>query len=402
MLVGTLAAMNQPADARYRARGVSSAKEDVHDAIANLDQGLYPGAFCKLLPDLLSGDDEQCLVLHADGAGTKSSLAYLAWSEQDDLSVWHGIAQDSLVMNIDDCACVGAIGPYMISNTIGRNAKRIPGKVIAAIIDGYTKVCDSLHQEGITCHLAGGETADVGDLVRTVIVDSTIACRMPRNQVIDARRIAHGDVVIGLSSTGRARWEDEDNAGIGSNGLTGARHELLARYYGEVYPESHAPERDTTFVYSGPHNLEDPLPGSEMTIGKALLSPTRTYVPFIRDLIEAIGSEDIHALIHCSGGAHTKIGKFGKNKRYVIDGLPTPPPLFKAIQEAAAVNWREMYMVYNCGVRLEVVVPAERAEAVLKVAKDCQIDAWQVGHVEDHDGPQNVVEISSELGSFTY
>lgn len=395
--------MNQPADARYRARGVSSAKEDVHDAIAHLDQGLFPGAFCKILPDLLSADPEQCLVLHADGAGTKSSLAYLAWRENDDLAVWRGIAQDSLVMNLDDCACVGAVGPFVVSNTIGRNAKRIPGTVIAAIIKGYADICASLEQEGITCHLAGGETADVGDLVRTVIVDSTIACRLPRKDVIDASRIVHGDVVIGLSSTGRARWEQHDNAGIGSNGLTGARHELLSKHYAQNYPESHAPEIDPDFVYSGPFRLNDPLVGSSHTIGSALLSPTRTYVPFIRDLIGELGSAEIHGLIHCSGGAHAKIGKFGQHKRYVIDHLPQPPALFQAIAQTANVSWREMYMVYNCGVRLEVVVPPSMAERVLQTAQRCAIDAWVVGHVEDAaPGESNSVHLHTPFGDFVY
>ncbi|TVR47303.1 MAG: phosphoribosylformylglycinamidine cyclo-ligase [Planctomycetota bacterium] len=395
--------MTTPADARYRARGVSSAKEDVHQAIAHLDAGLFPGAFCKVLPDLLSGDPESCLVLHADGAGTKSSLAYLAWRESGDVGVWKGIAQDSLVMNLDDCACAGAIGPYLVSNTIGRNAKRIPGEVIAAIIAGYGEVCASLEAEGITCHLAGGETADVGDLVRTVIVDSTIACRLPRREVIDASRMAAGDVIIGFSSTGRARWEGVDNAGIGSNGLTGARHELLAKHYAQSYPESHAPEIDPDFVYSGPYRLQDPLPDSSMSIGQALLSPTRTYVPLIRDLIDALGVERIHGLIHASGGAHAKIGKFGHGKRYILDALPPPPPLFRAIQAAAQVDWREMYTVYNCGVRLLAVVPEACAQACLDAAKAAQIDSWVVGRVEDATaGAANSVHLQTAFGDFSY
>ncbi|TVR14429.1 MAG: phosphoribosylformylglycinamidine cyclo-ligase [Planctomycetota bacterium] len=395
--------MTSAADSRYRARGVSAGKEDVHQAIAHMEQGLYPGAFCKILPDIMGGDSDQCLVLHADGAGTKSSLAYIAWQERGDLSVWRGIAQDSLIMNIDDCACVGAMGPFIISNTIGRNAKRIPGSIIAEIIAGYQDVCALLENEGIPCHIAGGETADVGDLVRTIIVDSTVACRMPRQQVIDAARMRAGDSIIGFASHGCARWEDHDNSGIGSNGLTGARHELLHKDYAHKYPESYAPEIDPSFVYSGPFHLDDPLPESMgMTIGDALLSPTRTFAPLIAQMLKRIGHEDIHGLIHCSGGALTKIGKFGSGNRYILDALPEIPPLFRAIQATADIAWREMLSVYNCGIRLKAVVPPDQVDACLQVARDCAIPAQVIGRVEDNSGPGNHVEIHSPHGTFTY
>lgn len=368
-----------------------------------MEQGLYPGAFCKILPDIMGGDDEQCLVLHADGAGTKSSLAYIAWRERDDLSIWRGIAQDSLIMNIDDCACVGALGPFVISNTIGRNAKRIPGSVIAEIIAGYQDVCKLLEDEGIPCHIAGGETADVGDLVRTIIVDSTVACRIPRAQVIDAARMSAGDVIVGFASHGRARWESADNSGIGSNGLTGARHELLHNDYAKKYPESFAPEIDPAFVYNGPFHLEDPLPGAAgSTVGDALLSPTRTFAPLIAQLIASIGHEDLHGLIHCSGGALTKIGKFGSGKRYVKDALPEVPPLFNAIQATADIAWREMFAVYNCGIRLEAVVPPRQVDACLQAAAACGIPAQVIGHVEDSPQAGNQVEIHSPHGTFSY
>lgn len=397
--------MNQP-DARYQARGVSAAKNEVHDAIADQDKGLFPGAFCKLVPDLLSADDDACLVVHADGAGTKSSLAYLAWMEGLGEQVWAGIAQDSLVMNLDDCACVGALGPFLVSNTIGRNAKRIPGNVIAGIVAGYQAVCDTLADEGISCVMTGGETADVGDLVRTVIADSTIVARLQRDQVVDAARMAPGDVIVGFASNGQARWEQTANSGMGSNGLTSARHDLLGGYR-EQYPETYAPEVDPALIYSGPHRLQDPLPGEPgTTVGDALLSPTRTYVPLIRDLIEAVGVADLHGLIHCSGGGQAKIGKFGGSagapNRYRKHNLLPVPPLFAALREASGTSWAEAYTVWNMGARLEAIVPETSVQACLDAAAQAQIPAQVVGVVEAASGAKNEVVLETEHGTFSY
>lgn len=395
---------NQRHDDRYQARGVSASKAEVHDAISTQDAGLFPHAFCKIVPDHLSNDADACLVMHADGAGTKTSLAYLAWKEGFDTSVWQGIAQDSLIMNVDDCACVGAMGPYLISNTIGRNAKRIPGAVIAEIINGYQNICDQLQAEGIDCIMCGGETADVGDLVRTVICDSTVTCRMNRDQVIDTARIQAGDVIISFSSTGQARWESSPNAGMGSNGLTSARHESLSKKYQEKYPESFAPEIDSEFIYCGPHALQDPLPGDDQfTIGSALLSPTRTYAPLIKDLIAEIGVTDIHGLIHCSGGGQSKIINFGPGgMRFVKDNVIDTPPLFKMLQSATNQSWSEMYSVFNMGARLEAVVPAALAETCIAISKACGIHAQQSGYVEASGSKNNEVVIHGEGGVHTY
>jgi phosphoribosylformylglycinamidine cyclo-ligase len=398
-------------DLRYQSRGVSAGKQEVHDAITRQDAGLFPGAFCKIVPDDLTGDAETCLIMHADGAGTKASLAYLAARENFGTptlaQIWAGIAQDSLVMNLDDIACVGSLGPFLISNTIGRNAKLISGEVIAAIVNGYQAVCDQLSQFNIPCRMTGGETADVGDLVRTIIVDSTVVARMRRDQVIDAGRMAPGDVIVGFSSTGLAAWETTPNSGMGSNGLTSARHDLLGGDYRTKYPETYAPEVRQGLVYCGPHKLSDPLPGDSIPVGQALLSPTRTYLPLIKRLIETIPRADLHGLIHCSGGGQSKIVKFGglgrKNgNRYVKDNCFPVPPLFAEIQRATGMGWAEMYSVYNMGHRLEVIVPPAVVDLCLAAARDCRIEAQVVGRVESRDEPGNEVVVKSPHGTFQY
>ncbi|MBA3710785.1 MAG: phosphoribosylformylglycinamidine cyclo-ligase [Planctomycetes bacterium] len=398
---------DQRHDERYLARGVSASKAEVHAAIARQDPGLFPGAFCKVVEDALTGQADHCLIIHADGAGTKSSLAYLAWMEGLGDQVWSGIAQDSLAMNLDDCACVGALGPYLVSNTIGRNAKRIPGKVIAGIVDGYQRMCDLLSDHGIDCRMTGGETADVGDLVRTVIVDSTVTTRLRRADVIDAGRMAPGDVIVGFSSTGQASWEDRPNSGIGSNGLTGARHELLGAGYRTRYPESYAPEVDPALVYCGALSLHDPLPGDVVSVGAALLSPTRTYLPLVKRLLAEVPRADLHGLIHCSGGGQSKIVKFGAHgrphgNRYVKDALFPVPPLFQAIKDASRQEWAGMYGVYNMGHRLEAIVPGDRAQACIAVASACRIEARVVGRVEDRGAPGNEVVVRTAHGEFRY
>jgi phosphoribosylformylglycinamidine cyclo-ligase len=395
-------------DDRYRARGASAGKGEVHAAISRQDLGLFPGAFCKIVRDDLTGDDAYGLVVHADGAGTKSSLAYLAWKEGFPLAVWRGIAQDSLVMNLDDCACVGAMGPFLVSNTVGRNAKRIPGEVIAALVDGYQAVCDTLTDLGIPCRMTGGETADLGDLVRTVVVDSTVVCRVRRDRVIDAARIAPGDVIVGFSSTGQAAWETELNHGMGSNGLTAARHELLGGGYRQRYPETWSPEMAADLAYAGPFAVGDALPGAPgVTVGQALLSPTRTYLPLIRDLIAAIPVEDLHGLIHCSGGGQSKIVRFGRpgaadGLRFVKDAPFPVPPLFRALKERTHHTWAELYSVYNCGWRLEAVVPPRRVQACLDAAQAARIEARVVGRVEAKAGPGNEVVVTTPDGPVTY
>jgi phosphoribosylformylglycinamidine cyclo-ligase len=405
------AAMTTGPDQRYQARGVSAAKSEVHAAIEGQDPGLFPGAFCKIIPDHLSLDPLHCLVMHADGAGTKASLAYLAWMEGFGEGVWEGIAQDSLVMNLDDCGCVGALGPFLISNTIGRNAKRIPGWIIAAIVRGYQRMCDVLQSQGIPCVMTGGETADVGDLVRTIIVDSTVVCRLARAQVVDAARMAPGDVIVGFSSTGRARWETTDQSGIGSNGLTSARHELLDHRYATRYPESFAPEIPADLAYSGSLTLQSPLPGVGSAQGipaaLALLSPTRTYLPLIRQLVGRIPRSQLHGLIHCSGGGQAKIVKFGApgsplGNRYVKDQLFPVPPLFAAIQAQAGISWQEMYTVYNLGHRLEAVMAPEAATLAIALSQDCGISAQVVGRVERSETPGNEVVVTSDHGTFRY
>ena len=395
--------MHDAPDHRYRARGVSSGKAEVHAAIRSQDKGLFPGAFCKIVPDLLSGDDQHCLIMHADTAGSKASLAYLGWREGLGDEVWQGVAQDALVMNIDDCACVGALGPYLVCNTIGRHARLIPGAAIAGIIAGYQRACDTLAAEGITCILTGGETADVGDVVRTVDVGCTVTTRLRRDAVIDASRSRPGDLIVGFSSTGQARWESRPNAGIGSNGLTSARHDALGHDYAARYPETYAPDTDPAMIYCGPHRLEDPLPGSDgMSIGQALLSPTRTYLPLIKALLAAVPRQAIHALIHCTGGGQTKIGHFGRHLRYIKDDLLPTPPLFARLREVSNTSWAEAYAVWNMGVRLEAVVSPEIAADCLAVAQDCGIEARIHGRVEAHDGPGNEVIILGEGGEHRY
>ena len=391
-------------DERYQARGVSAGKGEVHAAIEKQDLGLYPGAFCKIVADDLTGSSEHALVMHADGAGTKSSLAYLLWRETGDLGVWSGIAQDSLVMNLDDCACVGAMGPFLISNTIGRNAKRIPGAVIKTIVEGYQRLCETLNQQGIPCVMTGGETADVGDLVRTIICDSTITARIARTEVIDAGRIAPGDVIVGFSSTGQATWETVPNAGMGSNGLTSARHELLGADYRTKYPETYAPEIDSRLVYCGRFAATDPLPGDgRFTVGGAILSPTRTYLPLLKKLFAAIPRSAFTGLIHCSGGGQSKIVKFGQpGNRYVKDDLFAVPPLFAALKEHTGQSWAEMYSVYNMGHRLEATMSATHAATAIAVATDCGIEAKIVGRVESTGAAHREVVVRTANGEFTY
>jgi phosphoribosylformylglycinamidine cyclo-ligase len=394
-------------DQRYQARGASASKSEIHAAVHGLDRGLFPGAFCTILPDALGGDPQHCMVMHADGAGTKSSLAYLAWREGYGESVWEGIAQDALAMNLNDCACVGATGPFVVSNTIGRNARRVPGGGIAAIVRGYAAAAATMASEGIACHLAGGETADVGDLVRTLIADCTVACRLKRSQVIDAARMQPGDAIVGFASTGKARWETVENAGIGSNGLTSARHELLGADYRARYPETVAPETDPSLAYSGSLSLRSAIPGLEMDAGTALLSPTRLFVPLVRDLVAALAHDDLHGLVFCSGGGQTKILKFGapgapRGNRYVKDRLFPAPPLFAAIQGQSELAWQEMYMVYNMGHSLEAVVAPRAVDACIAAARACGIAAQVVGRVEQADQPGNEVVVSSAHGTFTY
>jgi len=394
-------------DLRYQQRGVSAGKAEVHAAIAGQDAGLFPGAFCKLVPDLLTGDAAHCLLVHADTAGSKAALAYLAWKEGFGDQVWGGVAQDALVMNLDDCACAGALGPFLVSNTIGRNARRITAPVLKAVIEGYQQVCDLLAKEGIACVMTGGETADVGDLVRTIDIGCTVAARLRRDAVIDAGRMAPGDVIVGFSSTGQARWESTPNSGIGSNGLTNARHELLGGYR-ERYPETYAPETSDALIYCGAAKLGDPLPGAEgMRVGDALLSPTRTYLPLIRRLIAAIPLSYLHGLIHCTGGGQSKILKFGAHgratgNRYVKDNLFPVPPLFAALNARTGKGWAELYTVYNMGHRLEAVVPETQVAACLAAAGECRIDAKVVGRVEDRGVPGNEVVVTTPHGTFTY
>lgn len=389
---------------RYGRRGVSTEKKDVLSAIQSHDAGLYPGAFCKILPDYLTGDQEYCIVMHADGAGTKSALAYLEWTiNQNNLNVWRGIIQDSLEMNFEDMACVGALGPLIVSTTIGRNKFLIPGEIIATIINEAKKFCEKLTDLGIPCYIAGGETADLGDLIRTIVVDNTVVCRMRRDQVIDASKIVPDDIIIGFSSTGKANWEDEPNSGIGSNGLTSARHDLLLSLY-KKWKSTYSPEMPKKLVYCGKNSLIDQLPGSRnFTVGSALLSPTRTYLPLVKILTETIPHNQIHGLIHCSGGGQTKIMNFGKSANaYVKDNLFPVPPLFKFIQAQSGTPWREMYRVFNMGHRLEIVVPKKWKNACLKAAQKCGIEARVVGKVQQREEEGYKLTIKTPHGTFTY
>lgn len=384
---------------RYVGRGVSSTKEDVHAAIKNLDKGLYPKAFCKIVPDYLGGNDDYCLVMHADGAGTKSSLAYLYWKETGDLGVWKGIAQDAIVMNTDDLLCVGVTDRIMLSSTIGRNKNLIPGEVIAAIISGTEEFARSMARYGSEIVLTGGETADVGDLVRTVIVDSTVCARIRRSDVIDNARIQAGDVVVALASSGRADYESEYNGGMGSNGLTSARHDVLAHELAGRYPESYDPAVPESLVYSGTRRLTEIEPESGLTYGKLILSPTRTYLPVIRKILE-LYRPAIHGMVHCSGGAQTKVLHFIENLRVVKDNLFPVPPLFRVIQQESGTSWQEMYQVFNMGHRMELYVPAEVADGLITVSKSFGVDARVIGRVEAADRKE--VAIHSPYGEYHY
>ena len=384
---------------RYDLRGVSASKEDVHAAIKNVDKGLYPTAFCKIIPDLLGGDPEYCNIMHADGAGTKSSLAYAYWRETGDLSVWKGIAQDALIMNIDDLLCVGATDNILVSSTIGRNKQLIPGEVISAIINGTEELLAELRRQGVNAISTGGETADVGDLVRTIIVDSTVTCRMRRADVIDNGNIQAGDVIVGLASYGQATYEDCYNGGMGSNGLTSARHDVFSKYLAERYPETFDAAVPSELVYSGSRSLTDSVEGVDLDAGKLVLSPTRTYAPVIKKLLDEMRPE-IHGMVHCSGGAQTKVMNFVQNKLVIKDNLFPVPPLFDLIQRESGTDWAEMYKVFNMGHRMEIYLRPEHAARVIDIAASFGIDARVVGRVEE--APANHLTIISEKGTFEY
>jgi phosphoribosylformylglycinamidine cyclo-ligase len=387
-------------DFRYSQRGVSASKEDVHKAISHLDKGLFPKAFCKVVPDTLSSSENHCIVMHADGAGTKSSLAYMYWRETGDLSVWRGIAQDAIVMNTDDLLCVGITDNILLSSTIGRNKNLIPGEVIAEIIRGTEDFCQQMRDQGVGITLTGGETADVGDLVRTVIVDSTVTARIKRSEVIDNSNIRDGDVIIGLSSFGQAKYENEYNAGMGSNGLTSARHDVFAKYLAEKYPESFDPAVDLDLVYSGSYKLTDIIDEIGLTAGKMVLSPTRTYAPIIREVL-ANYRPVIHGMVHCSGGAQTKVMNFVDNLMVVKDNLFPIPPLFRIIQQESKTPWQEMYKVFNMGHRFEIYVFPEYADDIIAIANDFGVDARIVGSCHTREKGNKLI-VKSEEGEFTY
>jgi phosphoribosylformylglycinamidine cyclo-ligase len=380
-------------------RGVSASKEDVHNAIKNIDKGLFPKAFCKILPDVLANDPDYCNIMHADGAGTKSSLAYMYWKETGDLSIWKGIAQDALIMNIDDLLCVGATDNILISSTIGRNKNVIPGEVIAAIINGTEELLEELRSFGMYLYSAGGETADIGDLVRTIIVDSTVACRMKRSDVISNDRIIPGDVIIGLSSYGKATYEKEYNGGMGSNGLTSARHDVFANYLAQKYPESFDNAIAKDLVYSGSYKLTDRIAELGMDAGKLVLSPTRTYAPVIKRILEEFRPQ-IHGMVHCSGGAQTKVMHFVDDLHVIKDNLFSVPPLFRIIQEQSATHWQEMYKVFNMGHRFEIYTSPENAGKLIEISQSFGIDAKIVGRCESYNGKK--LTIQSEFGEFVY
>ena len=392
--------MSNSVSKRYAQRGVSASKEDVHNAIKNIDKGLFPKAFCKIVPDYLTNDDDYCLIMHADGAGTKSSLAYMYWKETGDISVWKGIAQDALIMNIDDLLCVGATDNIMLSSTIGRNKNLIPGEVISAIINGTEELIEDLKSFGVTIHSTGGETADVGDLVRTIIVDSTVTARMKRSDVIDNANITEGDVIVGLESFGQATYEAEYNGGMGSNGLTSARHDVFAKYLAEKYPESFDAAVPDDLVYSGKTKLTDEVADSPIDAGKLVLSPTRTYAPIIKAILNKYKSDSVHGMVHCSGGAQTKILHFVENLHIIKDNMFNIPPLFKLIQEQSKTDWKEMYQVFNCGHRMELYVKPEVAEDIIAISKSFNVNAQVVGRVESSD--EKKLTIQSEYGTFNY
>lgn len=392
--------MSLESSKRYDQRGVSASKEDVHEAIKNIDKGLFPKAFCKIVPDYLTGDEDYCIIMHADGAGTKSSLAYMYWRETGDLSVWKGIAQDALIMNIDDLLCVGATDNILLSSTIGRNKNLIPGEVISAIINGTEELLSQLRNFGITIHSTGGETADVGDLVRTIIVDSTVTARMKRKKVIDNASIREGDVIVGLESFGQATYENEYNGGMGSNGLTSARHDVFSKYLAEKYPESFDASVPDDLIYSGKVRLTDQVENSPIDAGKLVLSPTRTYAPIIKKILSKYDSKNIHGMVHCSGGAQTKILHFIDNLHVIKDNMFPIPPLFKLIQEQSKTDWKEMYEVFNCGHRMELYVSPRIAEDVISIAKSFNVDARIIGRVEGSKTKK--LTIRSEFGTFKY
>ncbi len=384
---------------RYAKRGVSSAKEDVHAAIKNIDKGIFPKAFCKIVPDFLGGDAHYCNIMHADGAGTKSSLAYAYWKETGDLSVWKGIAQDALVMNIDDLLCVGATDNILLSSTIGRNKRLIPAEVIAAIISGTEDLVRQLSSYGVNIFTTGGETADVGDLVRTIIVDSTVTCRMKRSDVIDNANIQAGDVIVGLSSSGKATYEDVYNGGMGSNGLTSARHDVFHKAIARKYPETFDDGIDSDVIYSGSKGLTDSIDGLEVNAGQLVLSPTRTYAPVIKNILDEYRSS-IHGMVHCSGGGQTKVLHFIDQLHIIKDNLFDIPPLFKLIQEESNTSWKEMYQVFNMGHRMELYVPSTIAESIIEISKGFDIDAKVIGRVEL--SPSKKLTINSSVGNFTW
>ena len=392
--------MSQEVSKRYALRGVSASKEDVHNAIKNIDKGLFPKSFCKIVPDYLTNDDDYCLVMHADGAGTKSSLAYMYWKETGDLSVWKGIAQDALIMNIDDLLCVGATDNIMLSSTIGRNKSKIPGEVLSAIINGTEELIEDLKKFGVTIHSTGGETADVGDLVKTIIVDSTVTARIKRSDVIDNSNIKAGDVLVGLGSFGQSSYETQYNGGMGSNGLTSARHDVFDKYLAHKYPESFDAAVPQDLVYSGAIKLTDQIENSPLNAGKLVLSPTRTYAPIIKEILSKYTSESIHGMIHCSGGAQTKILHFIDNLHVVKDNMFSVPPLFKLIQEQSKTDWKEMYQVFNCGHRMEIYTSPEVAEDIINISKSYQVDAKIIGRVEASDVKK--LTIKSDYGVFEY
>ncbi len=386
-------------DQRYMRRGVSAGKEDVHNAIRNLDKGIFPQAFCKIIPDILGGDPEYCNIMHADGAGTKSSLAYVYWRETGDLNVWRGIAQDALVMNTDDLLCVGATDNILVSSTIGRNKRLIPGKVVSAIINGTEELMAELRHIGIGIYGTGGETADVGDLVRTIVVDSTVTCRMKRGDVVDNANIRPGDVIVGLSSSGQATYEKEYNGGMGSNGLTSARHDVFCKYLAEKYPESYDHQMEEELVYSGKYRLTDAVDGCPINAGKLALSPTRTYAPIIKEVLKNLRHQ-LHGMVHCTGGAQTKVLHFvGEGCRVVKDNMFPVPPLFRTIQECSGTDWAEMYRVFNMGHRMEVYLPEEYAQQVIDISRSFGVDAQIIGHTEE--GARSLT-IRGEFGEYRY
>lgn len=392
--------MSNPSNDRYRLRGVSAQKEDVHNAIKNIDKGLFPQAFCKIVPDYLTGSDEHCIVMHADGAGTKSSLAYAYWKETGDLSVWKGIAQDALIMNIDDLLCVGATENILLSSTIGRNKQRIPGEVLAAIINGTEELIQELTTHGVLIKSTGGETADVGDLVQTIIVDSTVVARMKKDEVIDNANIQAGDVIVGLASFGQASYEKEYNGGMGSNGLTSARHDVFNKNIATAYPETFDDSVPEELVYSGSRQLTDEVANAPLDAGKLVLSPTRTYAPIIRKIFDAIDRSSIHGMVHCSGGAQTKILHFIDHLHVIKDQLFPPPPLFEMIQQESGTDWKEMYEVFNMGHRMELYVPEEIATEIIAISKSFDVDAKIIGRVEAASKKQ--LTINSDKGHFVY